>query len=187
MYTIVRALLHANVHLLYTLVLALLPANVHFFYTVVLTLQHANVHHLYTLVLALLHTNVHDKDRAHSDAIEDELVSKWKEIGLKLSQGDRISIRDWDELSDKLRHQGVEIIHCQRGQSIKIWVWCRSHVAIIRLQKMIQDGRLRNALVRFFNLLLKREGSLMVDLTVKSQQFLPGEPPARAGVRLLAY
>ena len=108
------------------------------------------------------------------DAAESEIVSRFKESASALSREDHISRKEWRDILpiiDELRQRGFEIFYAKIGESIRIWLWCRTAATTTKLQKMAKDGRLLNFLIRLFSGLLKREADFKVKLSVASKQF----------------
>ena len=119
-------------------------------------------------VLIDVHTNLND------DAVESELVSRWKEIGSRIGRGIRITGAEWNELLQikvELEAHGIEIIHCELGRSVEVWLWCRTEASVAKLRTMIKNARLRFIIVKLYRCLLTRAVRLTLNLSVKPQEF----------------
>ena len=100
---------------------------------------------------------------------ERELVSIYKEMKSRLEEKEEayhIALRDFLHIEDEFRQRGIEVVHTEIGDSIRVWLWCRTPVAAAKLHKMEKDGRLRDLLNRMFTSLLKREAKLKAKLYV---------------------
>ena len=117
-------------------------------------------HDIFISVLREVHVNLENI----SD--ESELVSRYKEM----EQAYHNARRDFLHIKDELRQRGIEVVHAEIGDSIRVWLWCRTQVGVAKLQKMEKDGRLRDLLNRMFTSLLKREAKLKAKLYVICHQ-----------------
>ena len=97
--------------------------------------------------------------------------------------------RDIRHVIDKLEKRNIEMVHTEIGKSIRVWLLCRKEVAVLKLQKMMKDGRLEDILIRLFSIFLKREirftkffrrlfknkGELKMKLSISPEQFLQAQ------------
>ena len=120
---------------------------------------------------------------------ETEVVSRFRETALKLERRERVSGQEWREirhLINKLEKRDIEIVHTETEKSIRIWLLCRTDVAVLKLQKMMKDGGLEDILIRLFSIFLKRKvrftrffrrlfkykGQLKMKFIIAPEQFL---------------
>ena len=118
---------------------------------------------MFTSVLSEVHVNLENI----SD--ESELVFRYKEMKSRLEEKEQAyhnAQRDFLHIEEEFRQRGIEVVHAEIGDSIRVWLWCRTQVAAAKLQKMEKDGRLRDLLNRMFTSLLKREEKLKAKLYV---------------------
>ena len=118
---------------------------------------------MFNSVLSEVHVNLENI----SD--ESELVSRYKEMESRLEekkQAYQNAQRDFLHIKDECRQSGIEVVHAEIGDSIRVWLWCRTPVAAAKLHQMEKDGRLRDLLNRMFTSLLKREAKLKGKLYV---------------------
>ena len=123
---------------------------------------------------------------------ESEVVSRFRETTLKLERGERISGKEWSEfrhLIDKLEKRDIEMVHTEIDKSIRVWLLCRTEVAVLKLLKMMKDGRLEDILIRLFSIFLKREvrftrflrrlfkskGQVKMKFSIAPEQFLQAQ------------
>ena len=69
------------------------------------------------------------------------------------------SDKEWRQMRyimDKLEKDDIEMVHTEIGKSIRVWLLCRTDVAVLKLQKMTKDGRLEDILIILFSIFLKR-------------------------------
>ena len=119
------------------------------------------------------------------------MVTRFREIVLTLDIHNA-SDKDWREIRrimDQLEKGGIEIVHTEIGKSIRVWLLCRTYVAVSKLQKMMKGGRLEDILIRLFSILLKREvpptgflrrilkhkGRLKMKVSIAPEQFLQAQ------------
>ena len=100
---------------------------------------------------------------------ERELVSRYKEMKSRQEEKEQAyhnAQRDFLQIEDVFRQRGIEVVHAEIGDSIRVWLWCRTPVAVAMLNKIEKDGRLGDLLNRMFTSLLKREAKLKGKLYV---------------------
>ena len=115
-----------------------------------------------------LHAELND------ESVEVELLSRWKNIGFKMSQGESLESGEWDELhriKEELERVGIYVVHCRKGNSIHVCLYCSTDVSLVRLQEMINDNRLHHVLVSLFKCLMPKRESLQLKLRIESEQF----------------
>ena len=65
--------------------------------------------------------------------------------------------RQMRQIVDELAKSDIEMVHTEIDKSIRVWLLCRTEFAVLKLQKMMKDGRLEDILIRLFSIFLKRE------------------------------
>ena len=125
-----------------------------------------------------------------NDDVENEVVSRFRDTASRLGCGETITERDWSNFlrdKDLLENMGVAIVHCEIGESVKVWLLCRTSVALVQVQLMLKNNRLCKILINFFNCLLKRKQLAMMRLSWKSKQFSQSEDYFKSIGVLLFY
>ena len=115
-------------------------------------------------------------------------MSRFRITILKLERGEPISCKEWSEIQeliDILKKQDIEIVHTEISKSVRVWLLCRRHVAVLKLQKMVKDGRLEDILIKLFSIFLKREvrftrllkrkGQLKMKFRIAPEQYLQAQ------------
>ena len=63
------------------------------------------------------------------------------------------------------------MVRYELGNSIRVWLWCRTDKSLVELQKMLKDGRLRDILANIFQIFVKVKEQLTVKLSATLEQF----------------
>ena len=115
----------------------------------------------------------------HDASVEKEVVSKWREIAARIGRGIPVNEKEWEHFvltKKELNENGIDILQLEVGDSIRVWLVCRSFSSVYYLQNLSDEDKLRDilkTLVTYLSAHERHAGERHLEMTLRisSEQF----------------